>query len=48
MVVINLSYMEATYTSTCLVEASLMGAMLLPMVGKTKLTGSLGCHLNIK
>ena len=30
------------YLSTCLVEASLVGALLLPMVGKTKSTGSLG------
>ena len=34
------------YTSTHLVEASLVGASLLPMVGKTKLTGSLGHHPN--
>ena len=29
-------------------KASLMGALLLPTVGKTKLTGSLGHHPNIK
>ena len=47
-VVLNLSCIETTYSSTCLMEASLMGASLLPMVGKTKLTRSLGHHLNIK
>ena len=46
--VLNLSQMVATYSSTCLVEASLMGALLLPMVGKKKSTGSLGLRLNIK
>ena len=28
--------MEATYSFTCLAEASLMGALLLPTVGKKK------------
>ena len=32
------------YISTCLAEASLMGASLLPMIGKTKSTRSLGSH----
>ena len=47
-VLLNLSLTEATYTSTLLAEASLMGASLLPMVGKTKSTGSLCCRPNIK
>ena len=46
--VLNLSHTEATYTSTCLAEASLVGASLLHMVGKTKSTRNLGCHPNIK
>ena len=33
--VLNLSHMEATYSYTCLAEASLVGASLLQMVGKT-------------
>ena len=41
---LNLSHMEAMYTSTCLAE----GASLLPTLGKTKLTRSLGLHPNIK
>ena len=45
---LNLSLTEATYTSTLLAEASLVGASLLPMVGEMKLTGSLGHHPNIK
>ena len=39
---------EVTYTSTLMAKASLMGASLLPMVGKMKLTGILGCHPNIR
>ena len=33
-VIHNLSKMEATYLPTCLAEASLVGASVLPMVGK--------------
>ena len=46
--VLKLSLTEAMYMSTCLAETSLMGASLLPTVGKTKLTQSLGHHPNIK
>ena len=44
----SLSLTEAMYMSTLLAEASLVWASLLPTVGKTKSTGSLGHHPNIK
>ena len=44
----SIPYASYVHVHTCLAEASLMGASLLPMVGKTRSTRSLGLHPNIK